>query len=219
MGSALPLMISGTITDASGRTLSGQTPTAFWYSVRHARPWSVGLNCALGAAAMRPHLAELSGVAETQICAYPNAGAAQCVLANMTRVRWIPRPQVARISPAKVWSISSAAAVARRPDHIRAIAEAVASTRHERCLNMHERLLRLSGLEPFTLTADIPFVNVGRAHQCHRLSARFRKLITNRDYATALEVARDQVENGAQIIDVEHGRGTDRQPRRDGRSF
>ena len=73
-GQALPLMISGTITDASGRTLSGQTPTAFWHSVRHARPWSVGLNCALGASAMRPHLAEMAGVAETNICAYPNAG-------------------------------------------------------------------------------------------------------------------------------------------------
>lgn len=73
-GAALPLMISGTITDASGRTLSGQTPTAFWHSVRHARPWTVGLNCALGAAAMRPHLAEMSAVADTLICAYPNAG-------------------------------------------------------------------------------------------------------------------------------------------------
>lgn len=73
-GAAVPLMISGTITDASGRTLSGQTPTAFWHSVRHARPWTVGLNCALGAAAMRPHLAEMAGVADTFICAYPNAG-------------------------------------------------------------------------------------------------------------------------------------------------
>nr|WP_281277364.1 homocysteine S-methyltransferase family protein [Paracoccus methylarcula] len=73
-GQALPLMISGTITDASGRTLSGQTPTAFWHSVSHARPWTVGLNCALGAAAMRPHLAEMAGVADTLICAYPNAG-------------------------------------------------------------------------------------------------------------------------------------------------
>ena len=73
-GSRLPLMISGTITDASGRTLSGQTPTAFWYSLRHCRPFSIGLNCALGAEAMRPHLAELAGVAETRTCAYPNAG-------------------------------------------------------------------------------------------------------------------------------------------------
>ncbi|MBM9595963.1 homocysteine S-methyltransferase family protein [Roseitranquillus sediminis] len=74
LGQRLPIMISGTITDASGRTLSGQTPTAFWHSVRHARPWSVGLNCALGASAMRPHLAELSAVADTLTCAYPNAG-------------------------------------------------------------------------------------------------------------------------------------------------
>lgn len=73
-GKRLPVMISGTITDASGRTLSGQTPTAFWHSVRHARPFSVGLNCALGAAAMRPHIAEIGGVAETLVCAYPNAG-------------------------------------------------------------------------------------------------------------------------------------------------
>ncbi|MAQ83730.1 MAG: 5-methyltetrahydrofolate--homocysteine methyltransferase [Maritimibacter sp.] len=74
VGRRLPIMISGTITDASGRTLSGQTPTAFWHSVRHARPFTVGLNCALGADAMRPHLAELAGVAETRVCAYPNAG-------------------------------------------------------------------------------------------------------------------------------------------------
>ena len=123
-GRALPLMISGTITDASGRTLSGQTPTAFWYSVRHARPWSVGLNCALGASAMRPHLAELSGVAETNICAYPNAGLPNAFGQydegpNDTAV------QVAEFAREGLVNVVGGCC-GTTPDHIRAIAEAVA---------------------------------------------------------------------------------------------
>ncbi|MDB6179888.1 homocysteine S-methyltransferase family protein [Paracoccus fistulariae] len=124
-GQALPLMISGTITDASGRTLSGQTPTAFWYSVRHARPWSVGLNCALGAAAMRPHLAELSGVAETQICAYPNAGLPNA-FGQYDEGPQDTAPQVAEFAREGLVNIVGGCC-GTTPDHIRAIAEAVAS--------------------------------------------------------------------------------------------
>ncbi|TMV15652.1 homocysteine S-methyltransferase family protein [Arenibacterium halophilum] len=123
-GKRLPLMISGTITDASGRTLSGQTPTAFWHSVRHARPFTVGLNCALGADAMRPHLAELSGVAETLICAYPNAG-----LPNAFGAYDETPEQTAKL--VEVFARDGLINIAggccgTTPDHIRAIAEHVA---------------------------------------------------------------------------------------------
>ncbi|MBU3030532.1 homocysteine S-methyltransferase family protein [Paracoccus marinaquae] len=123
-GQALPLMISGTITDASGRTLSGQTPTAFWYSVRHARPWTVGLNCALGAAAMRPHLAELSGVAETLICAYPNAGLPNAFGQYDEGPEDTAR-QIADFARDGLVNVVGGCC-GTTPDHIRAIAEAVA---------------------------------------------------------------------------------------------
>ena len=124
-GQALPLMISGTITDASGRTLSGQTPTAFWYSVRHAQPWSVGLNCALGAAAMRPHLAELSAVAETNICAYPNAGLPNA-FGQYDEGPLDTAPQVAEFAREGLVNVVGGCC-GTTPDHIRAIAEAVAA--------------------------------------------------------------------------------------------
>jgi 5-methyltetrahydrofolate--homocysteine methyltransferase len=124
-GQALPLMISGTITDASGRTLSGQTPTAFWYSVRHARPWSVGLNCALGASAMRPHLAELSGVADTNICAYPNAGLPNA-FGQYDEGPGDTAVQVAEFAREGLVNVVGGCC-GTTPDHIRAIAEAVAA--------------------------------------------------------------------------------------------
>ena len=202
-GIDLPVMISGTITDLSGRTLSGQTPTAFWHSVRHARPVSVGLNCALGAAAMRPHLAEISGVADTLTCAYPNAG--------------LPNA-FGRYDESPEFMASQVEAFAREglvnivggccgstPDHIRAIAEAVAK-HPPRAIPEVAPLMRLSGLEPFLLTKDIPFVNVGERTNVTG-SAKFRKLVTAGDYAAGLDVARDQVENGAQIIDVNMDEG------------
>lgn len=123
-GLALPLMISGTITDASGRTLSGQTPTAFWYSVRHARPWTIGLNCALGAEAMRPHLAELSGVAETLICAYPNAGLPNAFGQYDEGPQDTAR-QVAEFAREGLVNVVGGCC-GTTPDHIRAISEAVA---------------------------------------------------------------------------------------------
>lgn len=123
-GQALPLMISGTITDASGRTLSGQTPTAFWHSVSHARPWTVGLNCALGAAAMRPHLAEMSGVADTLICAYPNAGLPNA-FGEYDEGPQDTAVQVAEFAREGLVNVVGGCC-GTTPEHIAAIAEAVA---------------------------------------------------------------------------------------------
>ncbi|WP_276947405.1 methionine synthase, partial [Haematobacter massiliensis] len=202
-GVRLPVMISGTITDLSGRTLSGQTPTAFWNSVRHARPFTVGLNCALGARAMRPHLAELSGVAETFICAYPNAGLPN----EMGAYDETPDQMAEQIADfARDGLINVVGGCCgSTPEHIAAIAETVAA-QAPRALPKVPVRMRLSGLEPFVLTPDIPFVNVGERTNVTG-SARFRKLITNGDYAAALDVARDQVENGAQIIDINMDEG------------
>ena len=202
-GIDVPVMISGTITDLSGRTLSGQTPTAFWYSVRHANPLTIGLNCALGANAMRAHLAELSDVADTFICAYPNAGLPNA-FGQYDETPEYMAEQIEDFAASGYVNIVGGCC-GSTPDHIRAVAEAVA--RHKpRAVPKAERLLRLSGLEPFTLTSDIPFVNVGERTNVTG-SARFRKLITAGDYTAALDVARDQVANGAQIIDINMDEG------------
>jgi len=202
-GVHLPLMISGTITDLSGRTLSGQTPTAFWHSIRHAKPFSVGLNCALGAAAMRPHLAELSGAADTFICAYPNAGLPNAFGLYDESPDFMAA-QVEEFARDGLVNVVGGCC-GSTPEHIRAIAEAVARHRPRRPPEVAP-LMRLSGLEPFTLSKDIPFVNVGERTNVTG-SAKFRKLITAGDYAIALDVARDQVANGAQVIDVNMDEG------------
>ncbi|MFN7023882.1 MAG: methionine synthase [Pseudorhizobium sp.] len=202
-GIRLPVMISGTITDLSGRTLSGQTPSAFWYSVRHANPFTIGLNCALGADAMLPHLQELSGVADTFICAYPNAGLPNEFgqydesPADMAR-------QVAEFAREGLINVIGGCC-GSTPEHIQAIAEAVRS-HPPRQVPEHRPLMALAGLEPFVLTKDIPFVNVGERTNVTG-SAKFRKLITAGDYSAALVVAQDQVENGAQIIDINMDEG------------
>jgi 5-methyltetrahydrofolate--homocysteine methyltransferase len=199
----LPLMISGTITDRSGRTLSGQTPTAFWHSVRHARPFSVGLNCALGASAMREHLAEIADVADTLVCAYPNAGLPNA----FGQYDESPEAMAAQVGEFAADGIVNivGGCCGSTPDHIRAIAEAVGKFK-PRTAPKIAPLMRLSGLEPFTLTPEIPFVNIGERTNVTG-SARFRKLITAGDYAGGLAVARDQVANGAQIIDVNMDEG------------
>jgi len=202
-GIELPVMISGTITDLSGRTLSGQTPEAFWNSVRHADPFSIGLNCALGANAMRAHLAEISGVAGTFVCAYPNAGLPNAFgLYDET-----PEEMAAQIEGFMRDGLVNivGGCCGSTPDHIRAIAEA-ASRHRPREIPDIPCHMRLSGLEPFTLTDDIPFVNVGERTNVTG-SAKFRKLITAGDYAAALDVARDQVTNGAQVIDINMDEG------------
>jgi 5-methyltetrahydrofolate--homocysteine methyltransferase len=202
-GVRLPVMISGTITDLSGRTLSGQTPTAFWHSVRHARPFTIGLNCALGAAAMRPHLSELSDAADTFTCAYPNAGLPNA----FGQYDESPDDMAAQVEEFAREGLVNVVGgcCGSTPDHIRAIAEAVKG-RAPRAVPEHKPLMQLSGLEPFTLTDEIPFVNVGERTNVTG-SAKFRKLITAGDYAAALDVARDQVANGAQVIDVNMDEG------------
>ncbi|MDX8479836.1 methionine synthase [Mesorhizobium sp. VK24D] len=202
-GVHLPVMISGTITDLSGRTLSGQTPTAFWHSVRHASPFTIGLNCALGANAMRAHLDELSGVAGTFVCAYPNAGLPN----EFGRYDESPDFMAEQIEGFARDGLVNVVGgcCGSTPDHIRAIAAAVKKY-PPRAIPKIEPKMRLSGLEPFTLTDEIPFVNVGERTNVTG-SARFRKLITAGDYVAALDVARDQVANGAQIIDINMDEG------------
>jgi 5-methyltetrahydrofolate--homocysteine methyltransferase len=202
-GVNMPVMISGTITDRSGRMLSGQTPAAFWNSVRHAAPLSVGFNCALGAKEMRAHVAELARIADTLVCAYPNAG-----LPNEFGL-YDESPEymaglLAEFADAGLVNIVGGCC-GTSPAHIRAIAEAVRG-KPPRKIPKIKPMLRLSGLEPFTLTPEIPFVNVGERTNVTG-SAKFRKLITADDHAGALAVAREQVENGAQIIDINMDEG------------
>ncbi|MBW0004857.1 MAG: methionine synthase [Hyphomicrobiales bacterium] len=199
----LPVIVSGTITDLSGRTLSGQTPTAFWHSLSHARPFAIGLNCALGAKEMRAHIQEIARVADTLVCAYPNAG-----LPNEFGL-YDESPEA---TAGMIGEFASAGLVnivggccGTTPAHIEAIAEAVKGKAPRRVPKIAPAL-RLSGLEPFTLTREIPFVNVGERTNVTG-SARFRKLITAGDFAAALDVARDQVANGAQVIDVNMDEG------------
>jgi 5-methyltetrahydrofolate--homocysteine methyltransferase len=203
LGRRWPVVISGTITDASGRTLTGQTTEAFWNSVRHAKPLLVGLNCALGAKEMRPYVAELSRVANTFISAYPNAG-----LPNA----FGEYDEAAAETAAVVGEFAEAGLVnlvggccGTTPAHIAAIAEAV-SGKAPRVVPEIEPALRLSGLEPFTVTPESLFVNVGERTNITG-SARFRKLIKDGDYDTALSVALQQVENGAQVIDINMDEG------------
>ncbi|MDA5628002.1 MULTISPECIES: methionine synthase [Agrobacterium] len=202
-GIRLPVMISGTITDLSGRTLSGQTPSAFWNSVRHANPFTIGLNCALGADAMRPHLQELSDVADTFVCAYPNAGLPN-EFGQYDETPEMMARQVQGFARDGLVNIVGGCC-GSTPEHIRAIADAVKDYK-PRPIPEHKPFMSLSGLEPFVLTKDIPFVNVGERTNVTG-SARFRKLITAGDYTAALAVARDQVENGAQIIDINMDEG------------
>ena len=203
LGLRLPIMISGTITDRSGRTLSGQTPTAFWHSVRHARPFTIGLNCALGAAAMREHIEEIAGVADTFVCAYPNAGLPN----EFGLYDESPEAMAAAIADFARDGLVNVVGgcCGSTPEHIRALAEAVRGLAPRPIPNIEPRM-RLAGLEPFTLTPLIPFVNVGERTNVTG-SAKFRKLITAGDFAGALAIARDQVDNGAQIVDVNMDEG------------
>ncbi|MCK8516222.1 methionine synthase [Methylonatrum kenyense] len=203
LGYRVPVMISGTITDASGRTLSGQTTEAFWNSVRHAQPFTVGLNCALGAEQMRPFVQEISRVADTYTTIYPNAG-----LPN----EFGEYDQSPDYMAGLVRDFAESGFVnivggccGTTPEHIAAIREAVADCPPRR-IPQREPAMRLSGLEPFNIGADSLFVNVGERTNVTG-SARFKRLIKEGDYDTALEVARDQVEGGGQVIDVNMDEG------------
>jgi 5-methyltetrahydrofolate--homocysteine methyltransferase len=193
-------MISGTVTDASGRILSGQTVEAFWNSVRHAKPVTIGLNCALGAALMRPYIAELAKICDAAICVYPNAG-----LPNpMSDTGFDETPDITS-SLLKEFAEAGYVNIAggccgTTPDHIRAIAQAVKAL-PPRTIPAPDHKLRLSGLEPMNIDETSLFVNVGERTNVTGSKA-FARLILNGQYDEALAVARQQVENGAQIIDV-----------------
>ncbi|RFC39762.1 MAG: methionine synthase (B12-dependent) [Candidatus Nitrotoga sp. CP45] len=196
----VPIMISGTITDASGRTLSGQTTEAFWNSLSHTKPLSIGLNCALGAELMRPYVEELSRVATTYVSAHPNAG-----LPNpLSETGYDESPEhTAKL--VKEFATSGFLNIAggccgTTPAHIKAIAEALKDIPPRRIPEL-EKKCRLSGLEPFNIGDDSLFVNVGERTNVTG-SKMFARLVLAGDYPTAVNVARQQVENGAQVIDI-----------------
>ncbi|MFC6518637.1 methionine synthase [Undibacterium arcticum] len=199
-GKRLPIMISGTVTDASGRILSGQTVPAFWNSVRHAKPLTIGLNCALGAALMRPYAEEMAQIADTFVCIYPNAG-----LPNPMSDTGFDELPADTSSLLKDFAESGFVNIAggccgTTPAHIKAIAEVV-KTIAPRKIPAVPQAMRLSGLEPFTVDDDSLFVNVGERTNVTGSKA-FARLILNEQYDEALVVARQQVENGAQVIDI-----------------
>ena len=198
LGQSWPVMISGTITDASGRTLSGQTVEAFWQSVAHAKPLTIGINCALGAEDMRPHIEELSGLANTFVCAYPNAG-----LPN----EFGEYDQSPEAMADWMYDFASSGFVnivggccGSTPEHIAAIYQRIKDL-PPRQLAAPKPYCCLSGLEMLAIRPETNFVNVGERTNVAG-SARFARLIREGDYETALDVARQQVESGAQIIDI-----------------
>lgn len=202
-GIELPIMISGTITDASGRTLSGQTTEAFWNSVRHAKPISVGLNCALGAKDLRPYLEELSSKADTHVSAHPNAGLPNA----FGEYDETPSEMAAVVEEFAASGFLNiiGGCCGTTPGHIQAIAEAVAKY-PPRPIPEIAKACRLSGLEPFTIDRQSLFVNVGERTNITG-SARFARLIREENYTEALEVALQQVEAGAQVIDINMDEG------------
>lgn len=203
VGIELPIMISGTITDASGRTLSGQTTEAFWNSVRHAQPLSVGLNCALGAKELRPYVEELATKADTFVSAHPNAGLPNA----FGEYDESPEQMAAVVEEFAASGLLNivGGCCGTTPAHIQAIAEAVG--RHApRQLPEIPKACRLSGLEPFTISRESLFVNVGERTNITG-SAKFARLIREENYAEALEVAQQQVEAGAQVIDINMDEG------------
>ncbi|HEY2783290.1 MAG TPA: methionine synthase [Steroidobacteraceae bacterium] len=203
VGAELPIIVSGTITDASGRTLSGQTTEAFWNSIRHAKPLVVGLNCALGGKQLRPYVEELARIADTYVCAYPNAGLPNAFGEYDETAR--ETAETLRDFAASGFLNMAGGCCGTTPEHIRAIVQALSGL-EPRVVPTIESACRLSGLEPLTIDAGSLFVNVGERTNVTG-SAKFRKLIEAGDYAAAVDVARQQVANGAQVIDVNMDEG------------
>ncbi len=203
IGHRVPVMISATITDLSGRTLSGQTVEAFWNSVRHVRPFSVGLNCALGAEQLRPYVQELSALADCYVSCHPNAGLPNA----FGGYDETPEHMCHHMGG---WGLEGLINIAggccgTTPEHIHALSVAVAG-QAPRQIPVIEPRCRLAGLEAFNIGPDSLFVNVGERTNVTG-SAKFKKLILEGDYEAALEVAREQVQNGAQVIDVNMDEG------------
>jgi len=202
-GRRWPVIVSGTITDASGRTLSGQVTEAFWDSIRHVNPLAVGLNCALGAKEMRPYIAEISRIADSFVSCYPNAGLPNA----FGEYDEMPEETAAFLGEFAESGFVNlvGGCCGTTPDHIAAIAAAVEGKERREARGL-EPAMRLAGLEPFTVTEDSLFVNVGERTNITG-SARFRNLIKDGDYDAALTVAAQQVENGAQVIDINMDEG------------
>ena len=199
----MPIFISGTITDASGRTLSGQTVEAFWNSIKHIKPTGVGLNCALGAEQIRPWLNELSNIADTFVFVYPNAGLPN----ELGEYDQEPKDMSATIEEFAEDGLVNmvGGCCGTTPDHIEAISSAVKNKKPRKIPSV-DTYTRLSGLEPFVIRPESNFINIGERTNVTG-SARFRKLIKEGDYETALSVARQQIQNGAQIIDINMDEG------------
>ncbi|ORV91077.1 methionine synthase [Mycolicibacterium iranicum] len=202
-GRRWPVIISGTITDASGRTLSGQVTEAFWNAIRHAKPLAVGLNCALGAPEMRPYIAEMARIADTFVSCYPNAGLPNA----FGEYDESPERQASYIADFAEAGLVNlvGGCCGTAPPHIAEIAKAV-DGKSPRELPRIDVATRLSGLEPLNITDDSLFVNIGERTNITG-SARFRNLIKAEDYDTALSVALQQVEVGAQVIDINMDEG------------
>ncbi len=194
----VPLMISGTITDRSGRTLSGQTPEAFWYSIRHAEPLSVGFNCALGITELQDHIVELARAADVAVSCHPNAGLPN-ELGEYDETPEAMAAVVAKLAGAGIFNIVGGCC-GTRPEHVAALVDAVDGL-PPRAFETAPAHTRLAGLESMTITPESLLVNVGERTNITG-SAKFKRLITEGDYDTAVSIARDQVDNGAQIIDV-----------------
>ena len=199
----LPLIISGTITDRSGRTLTGQTPEAFWNSVRHAEPLAIGLNCALGAKDLQPYIEELSRVADIHVSVHPNAGLPN-EFGEYDETPEYMADLIGDFAASGLVNIVGGCC-GTTPEHIRAIAAAVADLPPRRLPEI-QRCCRLSGLEALNITKDKGFINVGERTNVTG-SPKFARLIKDGDLEAAVEVARQQVENGAQIIDVNMDEG------------
>ena len=197
-GERLPLIVSGTITDASGRTLSGQTTEAFYNSVRHARPVAIGLNCALGAKELRPYVEELASLAETRVSCHPNAGLPNAFGEYDDSPESLAR-QIGEWAK-EGWLNVAGGCCGTTPDHIRAMAQALHGVAPRRAPSK-PAALRLAGLEPLDIDERSLFVNVGERTNVTGSKA-FARLILADDYSGALAVARQQVDNGAQVIDV-----------------
>ncbi|MDX1685230.1 MAG: methionine synthase, partial [Saprospiraceae bacterium] len=202
-GIKLPVIISGTITDASGRTLSGQTVEAFWISVKHVKPLAVGLNCALGAEELRPYLKNISAIADCFVSAYPNAGLPN-ELGEYDQAAAETGGLIKGFAEEGLVNIVGGCC-GTTPEHIRVIAESVRGIEPRRIPSVKKETA-LSGLEPLVIHPEINFVNVGERTNVTG-SRRFARLIKNEDYETALDVARQQVEGGAQILDVNMDEG------------
>jgi 5-methyltetrahydrofolate--homocysteine methyltransferase len=203
LGIRLPVWVSGTITDLSGRTLTGQTVEAFWHSMRHANPFAIGLNCALGPKELRPYIADLALTADTLVSAHPNAGLPNA-FGGYDETPESMAAYMGEFAREGLVNIVGGCC-GTTPEHIRAFAETVRGI-PPRKIPEKPRHLRLSGLEPFTLTPESNFVNIGERTNITG-SAKFRKLITAGDYDAALGIARGQVEGGAQIIDINMDEG------------